>query len=619
MAIAKHKSRRSELREGRELARRVQRGDRWAFQVLYASYEGALFRFGHRLTGSSEAAAALVDATFARALATLPEDGLDSVDVGAHLFATARSLSYGRDGNGDGNGNGNGTARYAVAGEHAREVVAANARLAPRQRMTLALRDLEGRPDEEIALALGAESPSVPALVARARLRLREELALPATTAGCATHLADLSAYTDRTLPADRRAGLETHLEGCADCRAALFALREAAERYRAVPVPVPPGELSARMAAALDAAGLLERRATPVEDPAPAAAPPAAPASVAAPPPAPAVAPPAVADPAPVLAPPAAPVSVAAPVPAPAPALAPPSVTDAAPASPPASAPAAPVPPPAPAPARFVVPIPRPSAGPAVAAVAEPAVAAPPAAEVPPMVVEALAAAAATAAASAAEVPAVAVEAPVEVAATAAEIPPATVEAPVAAPAQGGRQTAAAVVMAAIVLLGIVVTLLARNGGDQAPVPGFPTLTAGQAPATAAGGRQAPAATPAAQAPVVVAAAGGRGPGLAAPPKLRHHRSGTRVYPHHALPVKPPVEPPAVSRASTRRSAAATPARTAPQTRATAEPKPIPAPAHKIAVQVVQPIAPPSTATPADATPPDSSAPPGGATTTST
>ncbi len=282
MAIAKHKSRRSELREGRELARRVQRGDRWAFQVLYASYEGALFRFGHRLTGSSEAAAALVDATFARALATLPEDGLDSVDVGAHLFATARSLSYGRNGDGNGsahanggNGNGhaNGTARYAVAGEHAREVVAANARLAPRQRMTLALRDLEGRPDEEIALALGAESPSVPALVARARLRLREELALPAATAGCATHLADLSAYTDRTLPADRRAGLEAHLEGCADCRAALFALREAAERYRAVPVPVPPGELSARMAAALDAAGLLERRAAPVAGPAPAAA----------------------------------------------------------------------------------------------------------------------------------------------------------------------------------------------------------------------------------------------------------------------------------------------------------------------------------------------------------
>lgn len=274
MAIAKHKTRRRELQEGRTLARRVQRGDRRAFELLYASYEGGLFRFCYRLTGSSRKASALVEATFARALAELPADGLDTVDVAAHLYATARSLSYRRPVNGNGHANGNGNGGPPLAGgEHATEVVAANARLAPRQRMALALRDLEGAPDDEIALALGAEPPAVPALVARARLRLRAELALPGTAAECDGSLADLSAYADGTLPAERRAAAEAHLEECADCRGALFALQEAAQRYRAVPVPVPPGELSARMAAAVGAAGLPERPApAPAVAPAPAA-----------------------------------------------------------------------------------------------------------------------------------------------------------------------------------------------------------------------------------------------------------------------------------------------------------------------------------------------------------
>ena len=78
--------------------------------------------------------------------------------------------------------------------------------------MALALRDLEGRPDDEIAVALGADPATVAALVARARLRLREELQLPEVGAGCRERVAALSAYADGTLPDDRRAELETHL-----------------------------------------------------------------------------------------------------------------------------------------------------------------------------------------------------------------------------------------------------------------------------------------------------------------------------------------------------------------------------------------------------------------------
>ncbi|MDX6561371.1 MAG: hypothetical protein QOD65_1185, partial [Gaiellales bacterium] len=266
MAIAQHKTRERELRDGRALARRVQRGDRRAFEVLYTSYEGRLYRFCHRLTGSDAAAASLVEATFVRGVATLPETGLDTLDVPAHLAATARVLAYERHTNG-------GTPWLdPIPGEHAGEVGAANQRLSPRQRMALALRDLEGRPDDEIAPALGADAATVAALVARARLRLRDELHLPAAD-GCRERLPALSSYADGTFPAERRAELEIHLAACAGCRAALFALREAALRYRALPIPVPPGELRSRTTAALGAVGFSTRRPRAlVPDPAPAA-----------------------------------------------------------------------------------------------------------------------------------------------------------------------------------------------------------------------------------------------------------------------------------------------------------------------------------------------------------
>jgi DNA-directed RNA polymerase specialized sigma24 family protein len=254
MAIARHKTRQRELRDERALTLRAQRGDRKAFELLYASFEGRLYRVCHRLTGSSVSAAALVEATFTRALADLPEDGLDSLDVAGYLYATARGLAYERHSNG-------GPPEAEAAAERIREVGAANRSLAPRQRMTLALRDLEGRPDDEIAFALGAETSTVAALVARARLRLRAELQLPRTFSACDARLPELSGYADGTLPPEQRPALEAHLEECARCRAALFALREARQRYGSLPVPVAPGELGSRMAVALDAVGLASLR----------------------------------------------------------------------------------------------------------------------------------------------------------------------------------------------------------------------------------------------------------------------------------------------------------------------------------------------------------------------
>ena len=254
MPIAKHKTHERELREGRVLARKVRRGDRAAFELLYASYEGRLYRLCHRLTGSDAASAALVEATFVRAVATLPEGGLDALDLPGHLAATSRALVSERY------SNGGRPWLDPVPGEHAGEVGAANQRLAPRQRMVLALRDLEGRPDDEIAHALGTDTAKVDALVARARQRLRAELRLTGSIDGCRQRVPELASYADGTLAPDRRAGLEAHVVACAGCRAELFALQEAVLRYRDLPVPVPPGELRSRTAIALGALGLPAR-----------------------------------------------------------------------------------------------------------------------------------------------------------------------------------------------------------------------------------------------------------------------------------------------------------------------------------------------------------------------
>ena len=201
MAIARHKTRQRELREARALVRRVQRGDARAFELLYATYEGRIYRFCHRLTGRAETAAALVELTFARALANLPEGGLDTLDVPAYLYATARTLAFERNGE-----------PLGFRGAAESEVSVANERLSAQERAVLALRDLERRPDDEIAAALDVDEADVPGLVGAARLHLLAELRPHGIADPCPGRLADLSAHADGMLPAERRAELETHV-----------------------------------------------------------------------------------------------------------------------------------------------------------------------------------------------------------------------------------------------------------------------------------------------------------------------------------------------------------------------------------------------------------------------
>src|SRR5258708_25591001 len=60
-----------------------------------------------------------------------------------------------------------------------------------------------------------------------------------------------LSDHYERTLDPVRRADLDAHLSGCADCRALRAALGDVVEALRTFPLLEPPARLAQRVAAA--------------------------------------------------------------------------------------------------------------------------------------------------------------------------------------------------------------------------------------------------------------------------------------------------------------------------------------------------------------------------------
>jgi anti-sigma factor RsiW len=66
----------------------------------------------------------------------------------------------------------------------------------------------------------------------------------------CTDAQSALSELLDGTLPRDRRAQVEAHLESCADCRAVLADIRRLREKARALPKVVPPETLWRKVSA---------------------------------------------------------------------------------------------------------------------------------------------------------------------------------------------------------------------------------------------------------------------------------------------------------------------------------------------------------------------------------
>jgi RNA polymerase sigma factor (sigma-70 family) len=239
-----------------ELVRRLQARDRTAWEELYAEYQPRLRAFGYRLAGNAHDADDLVQETFVRVLPALDRLEPDTVDLAAYLFATEKNLFLKQverakraEPTADVPEPDLPTAieddpeRSALLHRQQEEVRVANARLDPRQRLVLALCELEDRSYAEIGELVGLNENAVAQLVFRARERLRTELRLvqvdpESLPEECRAFLPLLSQHLDGKLRGPRRETTLAHLEGCERCQAALADMREAKRRYRALLLP---------------------------------------------------------------------------------------------------------------------------------------------------------------------------------------------------------------------------------------------------------------------------------------------------------------------------------------------------------------------------------------------
>lgn len=257
-----------------ELLRRLRARDRQAWEELYAEYQPRLRAFAFRLTGNVHDADDLVQETFVRAVPRLDRLDPETAEIGPYLFTTTRNLFLKQverskrqrpvadvpepalptpiedD-----------PQRRLLLARQQEEVRVANARLQPRQRLVLALRELEERSYAEIGDLVGMKENAVAQLIFRARESLRTELRLVQVDPErlpeeCRRFLPLLAAHLDGQLKGPRRDETLAHLEGCERCQAALADMEEASRRYRLLVLPLGADDARAAVEDRLEAAG---------------------------------------------------------------------------------------------------------------------------------------------------------------------------------------------------------------------------------------------------------------------------------------------------------------------------------------------------------------------------
>ena len=255
-----------------------------AWVELYELYGERLYRFAYRLTGSSHDASDLVQETFTRALPRLDRLDPEQVNLEAYLITTAKNVYL------KGAKRGRRLELTAEPPEpdapvpvdvdpevaalltvQQEDVRRANARLAPRQRLALALRELEGKSYAEIGVVVGLSENAVAQLISRARARLRAELRLgevdvESAPERCRRYLAMLSPYLDGQLKDPEREEVEHHLRTCPRCKGAFLLFQETGATYRAIILPVAfLAALQNRVGDALAASGYSQGQQTGV------------------------------------------------------------------------------------------------------------------------------------------------------------------------------------------------------------------------------------------------------------------------------------------------------------------------------------------------------------------
>jgi RNA polymerase sigma factor (sigma-70 family) len=237
------------------LVQQAAAGSGASFAVLYDRYELSVFNYCLRLLSSPDDAADATQEAFVGVLRRLQTDDRPVLDFASYLFTAARHESYAvmrrrertrptdeppedplriRAVDSD-------PERAALLQDSQDQVRAANARLAPRYREVLALREVAGLSYGEIAAILGVSANAAAQLLWRARRKLREELRIDAlasvtpTSEDCERAQLLIGMREDgeqlEELDAD---WLDEHLEECGSCRASRSMLLEVGMSYRA-------------------------------------------------------------------------------------------------------------------------------------------------------------------------------------------------------------------------------------------------------------------------------------------------------------------------------------------------------------------------------------------------
>ena len=221
-------------RDEAELVRAAAAGDPAADAALWDEYGPGAFAFSHRVLGEAGAAADAAQDAFLMARAELADLQRTGEGFGIASLQAARRTSFEVVG------------RRQLATPRGR-LSAATGRLRPQQRAALALSGLELLSYAEIAAVLGIGVESVPALLARARLRLHDELHGTALAAAavrspdCEDVLPLLAAAADGELDAADAGWADPHVERCPTCVRSIRAMDEAAATYAAwSPAPSP-------------------------------------------------------------------------------------------------------------------------------------------------------------------------------------------------------------------------------------------------------------------------------------------------------------------------------------------------------------------------------------------
>ncbi len=248
----------AEMARSRKLAHACLKGDENAFAELYGLYRTRIYNLCQRIVGNRADAADTTQEVFVSFLNRLDQLDLDNLKVSSYLFAIARYESLDLiekrrrtsltadipEFEGEKIELELDPERNALQDVQHSAVITASNRLPKRQRVALALCELEKLSYREIGEVLELNENAVAQLICRARLRLCQELredsvVVPAEDDECERAVPLILLSIDGKNDKKEARWLDRHLRRCENCRVNLEAIEEACVSYRSL-LPVP-------------------------------------------------------------------------------------------------------------------------------------------------------------------------------------------------------------------------------------------------------------------------------------------------------------------------------------------------------------------------------------------